>query len=387
MIYDYKRTLKEGDCIILSIIGLYKIDVDMDIIDVVKKYVHNEIVSNAIFEPELLKISIEQSLQPLLYNVTNVKEYKKYYISWAIMQETFFKLQDEITEILNQNNIKHIYFKGAVLSKIYDDSAVRTRGDIDIFIENERFEFAKNKLLENGFQLDTNQEDCQHHIGVKKNGIEVELHFNMFDSDVDSAWRKMFADPFKLSFLESGCLYHFTDTYHFLYCLMHFAQHLRHGAGLRYMLDFYYMFLKNEIDFNLLHKKIKELKLEVLYSNIINVLRVLFNRNFDASIEEKEVQFLIDYMLSYGIHGHANNESDMASTRHSHKFKYAITRIFLADKNYRLSKYPKMGKHWFLYPICLIRHWIYLLTHKLKAFYKFLFGKNKNKDLYKKLGI
>ncbi|MDE5868420.1 MAG: nucleotidyltransferase family protein, partial [Anaeroplasmataceae bacterium] len=91
----------------------------MEIIEVLKKYINNEQVENASFETELLKISIEQSLQPLLYNVISVKEYKKYYISWAIKQESFFKLQDEITEILNQNNIKHIYFKGAVLSKIY----------------------------------------------------------------------------------------------------------------------------------------------------------------------------------------------------------------------------------------------------------------------------
>ncbi|MDE5565937.1 MAG: nucleotidyltransferase family protein, partial [Anaeroplasmataceae bacterium] len=136
----------------------------MEIIEVLKKYINNEQVENASFETELLKISIEQSLQPLLYNVISVKEYKKYYISWAIKQESFFKLQDEITEILNQNNIKHIYFKGAVLSKIYDDPSVRTRGDIDIYIENDSFELAKNKLLEKGFELESIQEDSLHHI-------------------------------------------------------------------------------------------------------------------------------------------------------------------------------------------------------------------------------
>ncbi|MCM1131343.1 MAG: nucleotidyltransferase family protein [Roseburia sp.] len=359
----------------------------MDIIEVMKKYINNEMISDASYDSDLLTISIEQSLQPLLYNVTGVLEYKKYYISWVIKQESFYNLQNEITDIFNENNIKHIYFKGAVLSKIYDDPSVRTRGDIDIYIDNTVFDLAKEKLLENGYELESTKEDSLHHITVKKNGIEVELHFNMFDSDVESTWRTLFTNPFELTLLDSGSLYRFTDTYHFIYCLMHFAQHLRHGAGIRYMLDFYYMFIKTSIDFTLLHETLKQVKLEVLYSNIINVLRVIFERNFDSSIQEKEAQSLIDYMLSYGIHGHSNNGSEMVSTIHSHKFKYAITKIFLTNKNYRLSKYPKLGRHWYLYPICLIKHFVFLITHKLKAFFKFLFAKNKNKDIYKKMGI
>ena len=67
-----------------------------------------------------------------------------------IKQEAFYNLQNEITEIFNKNNIKHIYFKGAVLSKIYDDPAIRTRGDIDVYIDNAVFDVAKEKLLENG---------------------------------------------------------------------------------------------------------------------------------------------------------------------------------------------------------------------------------------------
>ncbi len=48
---------------------------------------------------------------------------------------------------------------------------------------------------------------------------------------------------------------------------------------------------------------------------------------------------------------------------------------------------PKLGSKAILYPICLIKHWFYLLTHRFTSLFKFLFGKNKKKDLYKKLGI
>ena len=47
---------------------------------------------------------------------------------------------------------------------------------------------------------------------------------------------------------------------------------------------------------------------------------------------------------------------------HSNKLKFFISRVFLTNKSYRIIRYPILGKHWYLYPICLIKHWIYLIT-------------------------
>lgn len=225
-----------------------------------------------------------------------------------------------------------------------------------------------------------------HHLGFKKNNIEIEVHFNMFDSSCNSKCRSIFKNPFKCAANIDKNLFQFDDTYHFLYCVMHFGHHLLHGAGMRYLLDFYYMLLKTNIDMNLLLNKINECDLYVLYSNIINSIRKVFDKDFDSRIETKDVQFFIDYLLKYGIHGHANNATTMVASVHKSKFKYLMTKLFLLDKNYKKNKYPKLG-HWYFMPICLIVHWIYLLTHKFKSGFKFLFGRNKNKKLYKELGI
>lgn len=359
----------------------------MEIIDIINKYLNNETIDNESYDSKLLKLSIEQSLQTILYSVTNIIEYKKYYVSWVILQEKFFKLQDEITDLFNKNNIKHIYFKGSVLSRLYDDPSVRTRGDIDFYVSLEDFDKANKLLIDNGFVVDKETEDCAHHVGYKKYNIECEMHFNMFDMDNDKAWRKMFNNPFELSELVENSLYKYNDTYHFIYCILHFAHHLRHGAGIRYMLDFYYMMKKTNIDYNLVHNLVKELHIEVLYENIINTVYKLSNIKFDENVNDKDIQFFINYMLSYGIHGHSNNESVVNSTAHPNKIKYIFGRSFLTDKSYRKTRYPKLGSHWYLYPLCLIKHWIYLITHKMGAFFKFLFGKNKNKSLYKDLGV
>lgn len=356
----------------------------MQIEELLEAYVNNEKINMDINDSDI-KLLIEQSLQTLLYPVTQNKEYKKYYISWVLKQEQFYNLQTELTNLFNDNNINHIYFKGSVLSKLYDDPSVRTRGDIDLYVNPKDLDKTKNLLLSNGYKLDPN--DCMHHIGFIKNNIEVEVHFNMFDSDCNSKWLKLFENPFDHTVNVDQSLYEFTPTYHLTYCIMHFADHLRQGAGLRYVLDFYYMFKKSEIDFNLLRNILKECNLSRLYSNIINAIRQIFDINFDKTITKEDVTFFIDYLKLYGIHGNSNNETSMNASRHKNKFKYALQRIFITDNNYRIMRFPRMGKHWYLYPICLICHWCYLLTHKLGAFFKLIFGKNNNKKLYKKLGI
>ena len=359
----------------------------MDFIEIVKSYLKNEKLNNEIYDKELVKIAIEQSLETILYPTLSNEAYLSFYVSWAMKQELFYSLDKEITDILNKNKIPHIYFKGTILSKIYDDPSIRTRGDIDLYVSPDNIEKTISLLKENGF-IDYHEPlDSLHHIVLEKKGVMVEVHFYMLDSDDDKNWIALFKDPFKYAVSENEYRYKFIDTYHFIYCMMHFAHHLRCGAGIRYILDFYYMLKKTSIDFNLLHKLLDELKLNILYSNIINTIYELTSINYDNSIENKDIKFFIDYLLSYGIHGTSNNDTAATASVHKNKKKYLFHRIFLIDKNYRKALYPKLGKKAIFYPLCVIHHILWLITHKFKTFIKFLFGKNKNKELYKKLGI
>lgn len=351
----------------------------MNLIDVLSLYVNNKKIEDGIYDKALVDLSIEQSLQTILYPVFGLKEYKKYYISWVVKQEQFYNIQYEITKLFNLNDIKHIYFKGSILSKLYDDPAVRTRGDIDLYVENSKFELARKVLMDNGFEHTDKEEDNLHHVTYEKNGISVELHYRMFDADAKKSWNKLFSNPLDNAFNVNESLYEFTSTNHFIYCLMHFALHLRIGAGIRYILDFYYLFEKSNIDLEKLHLLIHSNGLDILYSNVINAIRTIFGIDFDESIVNEDVTFFIDYMLSYGIHGNSNNETEKRTAYHQNKIKYAFSKILLTNKEYRKTKYSKLGLHWYLYPICLIKHWIYLLTHKLGSFINFLLVKIKIK--------
>ena len=355
-----------------------------EFIKCLKAYLKNEKINKIENDNDLINLAVEQSLQTILYPVYNDKSYKKYYIGWVVKQEEFLSIQEEITYIFNSNNINHLFTKGSVLCKYYDDPSIRTRGDIDVFVEYNNLLKAKDLLLNNGFEY---HEAGPHDIHFVKNGILIELHYALFDEEIDKEWNKYFSNIFNNANKVDSYLYKLDDTYHLIYCIAHFAKHLRLGAGIRYILDFYYILSKCNIDFDRLHKELKILKLDRLYGNILNAIYYLTDISFDICNKEECNEF-IDYMLKSGIHGFGKENDSDPTLGHAkkHKIRFVISRTLLTNKEYRKLKYPRLY-HWYLYPICLLVNITYLLTHSIGVLFKFLFGRNKNKDLYKKLGI
>ena len=357
-----------------------------DFIKCLQAYLKGEKLNKIEDDKDLINLAIEQSLQTVLYPVYNDKSYKKYYVGWVVKQEEFLSTQKEITNIFNANNINHLYFKGSVLCNLYDDPSVRTRGDIDVYVDINDLDKAKRVLIDNGIRFE--KSESPHDLTFYKNNIEIELHFLMIDDGESKALREYFLKPFEIFHIIYNNLYQLNDTEHFIYCLAHFAHHLRQGAGIRYILDFYYMLKKTSIDYNKLHKDLELLGLSKLYNNVLNLIDYLSKEKFDE-YEEQDVEYFIDYMLKSGVHGHNidNDDSTSQAVTHSDKKHFFMVKVFLTNKIYRKAMYPKLGSKTVLYPICLIKHWWYLLTHRFSSLFKFLFGKNKKKDLYKKLGI
>ncbi len=348
-------------------------------------YLKGEKLNKIDNDKDLINLAIEQSLQTLLYPVYNDKSYKKYYIGWVVKQEEFLSIQKEITSIFNANNIDHIYTKGSIICLLYDDFCVRTRGDIDVYVSYDNIDKAKSSLTENKFEFTG---PSPHDIQMSKNGLSIEVHYCLFDESIDKSWNKYFNNPFDSAIKLNDNLYKLDDTYHLIYCIAHFAKHLRLGAGIRYILDFYYMLKKTKINYDMLHTELNKLKLFKLYTNILNAIYYLTEEVFDIC-NKQNCEFFIKYMLKSGIHGFGKDNDENLTLGHAkkHKFRFMLYRIFLIEKKYRKLRYPILGAYWYLYPICLLKNWIYLISHRLKEFFKYLFYKDKNKNLYNKLGI
>lgn len=359
------------------------------ILDMLRAYFKNETLKlDPTTEKELLVKAKEQALLPYLYFVYNQKEFKSYYVSAAIRQEEFLRMQKELTEWFNVADIKHLYLKGSVLYQLYPDPTLRTRGDIDVFVDPTKMNEAKAILLSKGYSL--LKFESQHHLEFIKNDFMVELHYTLFDSYRDLDY---FKDPFSLSIQKENCLYTLTEENHFLFCLHHFANHLRKGAGLRYLLDFYYMLKSSTMNMQLLHTLIEHNGYSKLYQNILNAIYVLSEEELDAFPKE-DIEFFLEYLVKSGIHGFGeeNEMNQKGFGMRNYKFKAVLSGTFLTNKAYRLAKYPRLGKHWFTYPLCLIHRIIYLVCTQTFKLFKLLFSK-KNKitkeerDFYNKMGI
>ncbi len=358
------------------------------IIEMLKAYCHNEhleISEND--ENDLIKCAREQALTQYLYLVYQKKEYKSFYVSSVVKQEAFLNLQEELTTLFNDNKIDHFYLKGSVLCEIYPDVSLRTRGDIDVVVRTNDLIKAQNLLLTNNFtRIDA---ESLHHLEFIKNNLMVELHFQLFDDFSSNAF---FKNPFDLVLQKEKCLYELTNENFFIHCLHHFSIHLRMGAGLRYILDFYYMLKFLQLDMKKLHDLINDLKYKRLYNNILNSIYYLTDEKLDDFIDE-DVTFFFDYLIRCGIHGFSENNKDSKDKVTNHKLcKRIFYRVFMPNKCFRTTLYPKLGKKWYTYPLCLIHRILHITFTKIKRIFLLLFTSKGNtskeeKDLYKKIGI
>lgn len=324
---------------------------------------------------EYIELFNKQSLSPYLYYVYG-NSFFSVYLASVKVQERFFNIEKQLNTLFDDNNIPHFYIKGTVLSKIYPDTALRTRGDIDVVIKEEDEEKVTKLLLDNGFEYESK---CYHHIGFKKNKLEIEVHTKMLSSDFKI--RDLFEDTFEHAELVDKSLYKLNDTYHYLFCLFHFNKHLKTAEGLRYLLDFYYMQQKFALNYDLLDGLIKKYNLETLHKNIINSIFIITNEKLHGFTNE-DSKFFIEYLESNGIHG--KNTDLLARDIYKSKSKtyYLLNKIFLFDKDSRKELYPKLSKHKIYYPILVIHRIFKLLFTKLRLGIRALKVKNVNKDEY-----
>lgn len=360
------------------------------IIKMFNAYFKKEKLDDKLINQDFLRVIKEQSLLPYLYYVFNNPKFRQIYISAALYQETLNDFQKHLSQKLNNAAIDHLYVKGSVLNYLYDDNALRTRGDIDIYVDFKHIEEVKAILLKDNFKMENNI--CMHHIELSKGKINVEVHFSLLDPTEDTYY-DFFKEPFKMATCINQHYYELNKEEHFLFCIVHFARHLRTGAGIRYILDFYYMLKKWQMDLDHLHSLIHKFKFDTLYENILNSIYLLTAEKLDI-YKEKNVDFFISYLLKSGIHGFGkdNNFDEKNYAEKKHKIKHILLMVFIPKKQFRLALYPHLGKHLITYPLCLIHRIFYLLIHKSKSAFKFIFKKknrsNKEKeDFYKKMGI
>lgn len=87
-----------------------------------------------------------------------------------------------LKEMLEEAKIAYIPLKGSVIRKYYPEPWMRTSCDIDIFVYEKDLENAISVLVEK--RGATLEEKGSHDVGLILNGVHIELHYSLIESDI-----------------------------------------------------------------------------------------------------------------------------------------------------------------------------------------------------------
>ena len=208
-----------------------------------------------------------------------------------------------------------IFLKGSVISKLlYGETQYKCVGDIDIYVEPEKFNQAEKLLLANGYRLGP-RENLALHTTYICDQNSIELHRFIVGGEIDN--NTNFCEHYMQIEIDGETFWTLDITYHFLYLLYHLYRHiyieitrnfppelfrnsrifkLSHFDRLYFEIGLYLAIYKERIDWKLLRDEIAGQKISVEFKDMIFKLEQMFPNMLEKNI--KEYLLTRDYIFS-----------------------------------------------------------------------------------------
>lgn len=157
----------------------------------------------------------------------------------------YLHAENELKTIMDTAGIPFVILKGNAAAIYYKHPERRNMGDIDFLVKPGNYDEAKELLLDNGFST-CGGEDYRN-IGLKKDGIKFELHRRFSANDLnieEEIW-----EGFDNRIIRMVGNYRFPmlpRVANGLVLLAHMRMHLKHGMGLRQIID-WMMYVNTEL--------------------------------------------------------------------------------------------------------------------------------------------
>ncbi|MDR0831361.1 MAG: nucleotidyltransferase family protein [Bacillales bacterium] len=270
----------------------------------------------------------------------------------AVQQQLLF---DEVIEAFNKANLDMVVLKGQVLKDYYPNPNHRLMGDIDFMVKPQYYEKATKVLESIGFAIEKNFEI---ELNATKNGILFELHeaLGPFEYPYLLDYEKHL-----IKYKDYEKVYQLDPLYNFLQNLGHLYFHVsRGGIGLKYVIDFYYLFERNQ---DIFMEIIQICKKNNLYNFFLLLLKVCV-QELDLKIELKDLDTIsndiYDSFTSFIIYGGEygkNHNVDAIQTIRKNKVGFLLSKLF---PNIKVLIKAIQVKWWqyLLYPFYHLRYLI-----------------------------
>ncbi len=174
---------------------------------------------------------------------------EKYSVAVEFAQK-FYK-QKQLIELFLSAGIPLAILKGTAAAVYYPVPGLRSMGDIDFIVPQDRFADARKLLLEAGYTTHLNaKETTEREMAFFKDGMEFELHYRFSDMNPTVDYYVMEG----LKNIEYGVINRqafplLPVLANGIVLLEHLSHHLKRGLGIRQMID-WMMFVYKELDDN-----------------------------------------------------------------------------------------------------------------------------------------
>ena len=188
---------------------------------------------------------------------------------------------NQIVNALNAEKIPSVLLKGQGVAQNYRKPTSRMCGDIDLYTGLNGYERACHIIEHlNTEQTQKPGEECDHHMHLQLNGVEIEVHrlagtmpSTRLNESFQEWTQKSIDSHFGTSILKTWCnngtnINMATPTFDAFFILYHAARHMTtEGVGFRQICDWVMYLHKNHasIDTEELGKKLKEYHLEAIW--------------------------------------------------------------------------------------------------------------------------
>lgn len=314
----------------------------------------------------------------------------------AIRKNMLFDIEREgLESFMEEQGIWYMPLKGTLLKEWYPQAGMREMADNDILIDVAFRQKIHDFMVARGYEAshyipaEENEELVPYfvHDSYYKQPIyNFEMHFALFSlaSGVPS-WVEYYGNVKErlLKTENSQYRYRFSEEDFYVYMTTHASKHFNGGGhGMRNLMDVV-IFLreKPQMDWNYIEQELEKLGL----AEHENIVRSLASKVFDPDFWENQStpdtlttkeQELLALCISAGTYGTAERKLENSIRKVSKgkritlsdRLTYLWNRLF-APKEVYLHLYPKLAKHKWLLPFCVIRR-MFRGLFKVRKFWK-----------------
>ena len=298
---------------------------------------------------ELYRLSNSHNLSAIVFSVINTAKNKEAVDSNSFkrFEDDFFeavirydiqkKIAGELAQILEKNEIRYVFFKGAAIKELYPVPQARVMGDIDVLIDESNRAEVKRLLSKNGFEVLNSNGPVYDY---SKENVKIEVHTKIISGTVGSSDAEAcFEDAISRAEFDGLCG-RLDDNYNFAYLITHIAHHFWfYGAGLKLILDLAVIQKSVSLDFDAVFEKLKEVGLDGFARVILSVCYKWFGtgESYVDNTESTE-----EFLLTFGAFGNVNrNKAAVIERKQLEEGKrnsFIMTRLRLAFPSYSKLK-------------------------------------------------